>query len=546
MHIEDFDDYEPEDDLGRIEYKLKLSPRPTEERLEKLASQMAFRLREGDGEAIYELGIADSGEVIGLSPEEFSESVTVLHEVADRTNADITLLRETQVSMKSDKRVAEFLIRFKPQERASYPLEISVATIGNVDSGKSTLIGTLISGRLDDGEGSNAILVARHQHEVESGRTSSISTRLLGFDSTGAVVNHRRPQPTQQELIHRSAKLIRFIDLAGHEKYLKTTIYGLSGAEPDYACVVVDGNRGVQRMSREHLGLAALALKIPIFLVLTKKDMSPPHMWKKHLKDLKKLLKSPGLNMIPSQVRDMDDVAVISRKLHAGRLAPIFTLSSLTGEGFDLLKAFLNLLKKPPRWGIEREEFQNHSASDPFLLFIDEIFNVTGVGKVVSGIVQSGLAIPGMGVILGPDKRGGFANVRLRSIQSQRVQLKQALPGDYVSFALAFKGKPIRITKGQVLTTYNPYKAVTRFEAEVFVLHHPSTLRPNYNAQIHLKTIRSQAKVVQIYDKERLRSGDRARVLFEFIYSPQFLLEGFKFVFREGRTKGIGVVKKLY
>lgn len=52
--------------------------------------------------------------------------------------------------------------------------------------------------------------------------------------------------------VHAAAeKTITFVDLCGHEAYLKTTIYGLTGLFPDYALVIVGSNMGVSRMTRE-------------------------------------------------------------------------------------------------------------------------------------------------------------------------------------------------------------------------------------------------------------------------------------------------------
>ncbi|MHA2365083.1 MAG: GTP-binding protein [Candidatus Hodarchaeales archaeon] len=535
--------FEQENDEGPIEYKLKLSPKPNQERIERLASQMIYRLREGNGEAIYELGISDSGEFIGLSEKDFETSVDVLIEIAEISRADITQIRKVNLT---NRWIGEFLIRFRPQDRQDLPTDINIAMIGNVDSGKSTLIGTLLTEKLDDGNGRNAVSVARHKHEVESGRTSSVSIRIMGYSSKGDIINHRNPSPTPQEVMLESSKIIRFIDLAGHEKYLKTTIFGLAGYEPDYACVTIDGNRGIQKMTREHIGLALLALRLPIFVILTKSDLAPDHIYKKNLNQLRQLLKSPGLNRIPIIVREIDDVAVVSKKKSSNRLVPIFKVSNVTGEGLNLLKIYFNLLtsSRISRMVISADKSQ--ITHNPFLLFIDEIFNVTGVGKVVSGIVQSGKAKTGDIVLLGPDINGNYVNTRIRSIQNQRIQVDGAFQGDFIALALGFKGTFPKIHKGMVLTTYEPYQAISRFEAEILVLHHPTTMKINYNAQIHLKTIRSQARIIKIHkEKEMLRSGERSVVTFEFLYKPQFILEGMKFVFREGRTKGIGIVKKV-
>ena len=61
--------------------------------------------------------------------------------------------------------------------------------VGNVDAGKSTLLGVLTHGELDNGRGMARQRLFRHKHEMESGRTSSVGNDILGFDSRGDVVN---------------------------------------------------------------------------------------------------------------------------------------------------------------------------------------------------------------------------------------------------------------------------------------------------------------------------------------------------------------------
>lgn len=64
-------------------------------------------------------------------------------------------------------------------------LEIRVAVVGNVDAGKSTLLGVLTHGELDNGRGLARQKLFRHKHEAETGRTSSVGNDILGFDSIG-------------------------------------------------------------------------------------------------------------------------------------------------------------------------------------------------------------------------------------------------------------------------------------------------------------------------------------------------------------------------
>ena len=89
------DDYTylpPEPQMGNIEYKLKLV-NPTEQRLQHLVTQMKWRLREGNGEAIYEMGVEDNGIMTGLSEEDMDSSLDTLQEMARRLGATVQVSR---------------------------------------------------------------------------------------------------------------------------------------------------------------------------------------------------------------------------------------------------------------------------------------------------------------------------------------------------------------------------------------------------------------------------------------------------------------------
>lgn len=71
-------------------------------------------------------------------------------------------------------------------------IDVRIATIGNVDSGKSTIVGVLTSNNLDDGKGSVRQKVFNFRQEIETGRTSSIGQQIMGFDKENkqVVVSH--------------------------------------------------------------------------------------------------------------------------------------------------------------------------------------------------------------------------------------------------------------------------------------------------------------------------------------------------------------------
>lgn len=105
---------------------------------------------------------------------------------------------------------------------------IRVAVVGNVDAGKSTLIGSLTTSMLDDGRGKCRTSIMKHRHEIETGRTSTATTHLMGFRSTGEPIAGKDQIRTnkrkgEDEIARESYRVITLMDLAGHEKYLKTT-----------------------------------------------------------------------------------------------------------------------------------------------------------------------------------------------------------------------------------------------------------------------------------------------------------------------------------
>jgi len=98
---------------------------------------------------------------------------------------------------------------------------------------------------------------------------------ILGYSSTSAPILTSQVSGrklTWEEISEKSSKVVSFIDLAGHERYLRTTVFGLTGCAPDYIMLMVGGNAGLIGMSKEHLGIA-VSLGVPVMVVITKVDM---------------------------------------------------------------------------------------------------------------------------------------------------------------------------------------------------------------------------------------------------------------------------------
>lgn len=488
-------------------------------------------------------------------------------------------------------------------------IELRLSMCGNVDSGKSTLTSVLTRGCRDDGRGFARSFVFRHRHEQDTGRTSSVSEHYVGFSATGESMNHvaveeatsgeaahastggattSNPNHTNannkknsdsvgggdgvesqnkkknqhladevirsyrpQELSQVSDKLVTLYDLAGHEKYLKTTVLGMTRGSPDYACVVISANNGIQRMTKEHL-ILCLALKIPFFIVVTRIDSTPSNVKAETMASIGKMLKSKVVQRKPFVLKSMADVVVAAKHLRHLALVPVIELSNVTGEGVPLLTHLLHLLPTRHRWSEEKKK--------PREMIIDNIFFVPGVGTVVAGIVTQGVFHANDTVLLGPDALGQFRPTTIKSIHIRGLNVTQVEAGNDAAFCLK-KEKRSAIRKGNVLleksnATHNNStggncsaaampKAYWQFDAEVTVLYHATTISVNYEPVIHSATVLQCARIIEVSNKDVLRTGDHASVRFHFVYRPEFLKVGQRIIFREGRTKGIGIVTSL-
>lgn len=519
--------YPREAETGGVEYKSRLT-RPSRERIERLASQMKYRLAEGGGEALYLLGVEDDGSVRGLTPSEEEETLAALAEAASLIGAQVRVLSREAAA--PGRRLVRLLVRLNREEAP--PVQLTVAALGNVDAGKSTLIGVLCTGELDDGRGRGMRRVARFLHEVESGRTSSVAVRLLGFSMRDRPVNWDLPNPLDEAQIYMgSGKLIYFVDLGGHERYLRTTLRGVMAKMPDYVMLVVAANNGLLVMGREHLGIAA-ALRIPVFAVVTKVDLASQPVLESTLRELADAARRAGRRLLA--VRSREDAYRAAMLAPSGTVMPVFLVSSVTGRGLDELVAFLSVL--PPR----REKGGEEA---PLLMYIDDKFNVRGVGTVVAGVVEAGVAREDSWVYLGPFRDGAWRRVRVKSIHVSRVPVSAARPGDEATLALAGVGYE-EVEKGMVVSAA-PLGAYWGLRARIFVLRHPTTIRVGYETVLHYRSVRSPVRIVWM-EREPMRTGDMGVVELRFTRHPWLLRVGDRFLLRDGRTRALGRILELY
>ncbi|CAG4974608.1 unnamed protein product [Colias eurytheme] len=441
----------PEPRFGNVEYKLQLAS-PCERRFQHLVTQLKWRLRSGGGTAVYVIGVRDCGALRGLRAPALRASLRSLRRMAAAIGAVLVSVRARRVA--GDRAVAEVYIRKLADTQQS--VELRIAVMGANEAGKSTLIGVLTQGELDNGRGSARLNMFRHLHEVKSGRTSSLSHEILGFDAQGNVINYGCSElMTAERIGERSAKLVSFLDLAGHSKYQRTTLHGLTGYCPHYAMLVISATAGITSITEEHIGLL-LALDLPFFVVISKCELASnavPVLMQQLDVLLAPAKKKPLLitdenlarNCVVPQKSILDTIDQTDEQTQDSdyQHIPVFPASCVRGAGLNALHAYLLALQPPD------SPQQENNADDTCEFQIDEIFHVgDSSGPVVGGLVARGRICEGDELVLGPLEDGSFATTHIRSIYRNRVPCGRARAGQSASLTLA---RPPALRPGMVL-----------------------------------------------------------------------------------------------
>lgn len=259
----------------------------------------------GDSQgALYEIGVADDGTLVGLTNDELDESLAVLRAMASSLGCDVHLKHRIlvgdcqwvddaeqsgkpgQILRAEQLWVAEALvIPHVPSDRLKDPAAQDVSGVGNssmvasplasrqtqldkpqkyqlrvsltgsTTSGKSTLLGTLSTSTLDNGRGKSRLSLLKHRHEIASGVTSSVTGSLIGYhdvpSSTGSnastvqVINYAADNVSSWTDIHCAAdpgRLVFLNDSAGHPRFRRTTVRGLVSWAPHWTacCIAAD------------------------------------------------------------------------------------------------------------------------------------------------------------------------------------------------------------------------------------------------------------------------------------------------------------------
>ena len=520
------------------------------ERREKLITRIKYMTCENPFEGLFLVGIEDIAgkewEVKGISELDLKASESVLAKLCDE--ATVEIVEEERVETPKGL-VGIYLLKRLAAPEIKETCSVNVA--GRVNSGKSSLIGALVTGKPDDGKGSARSFLLTHPQEITRGQTADIHLSFMGFDEEGNPLHLENPLSKEESahILDRSDRIVTFFDAPGHKEYSKTMIRSILGADAQYGLVLVPGpeeaylirqeedNTGMPRLdeiTREHLILMS-SQEAPFFVAISKIDKTKPEDIELVVNVLRTSLKDIG--KIPVAVRDIDEIPPIIREIEHGVVVPILPISAMNFESLHIL---IELLKNIPT------NAKHTSISDPATAYVDKVYRgIKGTNVVVTGTVRAGVFKKGQNVRIGPDKNNIFQEGRLFSIEMFKNRRSSVRTGDLFGFDIKDIDKHI-VRRGQVIIDPDDGMQSSReFEANIVVTRHPTKISVGYSPVLQAHTIQQTVVLEKIYDAEFLSVGDFARVKLRFIISPEAIGIGDRIVLREANTRAIGTVVEV-
>jgi elongation factor Tu len=390
----------------------------------------------------------------------------------------------------------------KEQFKRTKP-HVNIGTIGHVDHGKTTLTAAITSVLAKSGKAKATKYEEIDAAPEEKERGITINTAHVEYETDKRHYAH--------------------VDCPGHADYVKNMITG--AAQMDGAILVVSSADGPMPQTREHILLARQVGVPSIVVFMNKVDMVDD-------KDL--------LDLVEMEVREL-----LTKYEFPGETIPIVKGSALKAlEGntehekaiTDLMDAVDEYIPTPER-----------PKDQPFLMPIEDVFNIEGRGTVATGRVERG--------VLKKMEEVEIVGIRpttkttVTDIEMFRKLLDSAEAGDNVGVLL--RGiKKEEIERGQVIAKPGTIKPHKKFKAEVYVLSKEEGGRhtpffSNYRPQFYFRTTDVTGTIKLPDGVEMVMPGDNVSIEVELI-TPIAMEKTIRFAIREGgRTVGAGRVSEI-
>ncbi len=371
---------------------------------------------------------------------------------------------------------------------------LNLVFIGHVDHGKSTTIGRVL---FDSGIIDETTMRKLKEKAAELGKS--------GFEFAFVMDNlkEERERGVTIDLSHKRFDTKKFeitiIDAPGHRDFIKNMITG--AAQADAAVLVVAANDGVNAQTREHAILARTLGVQQMIVAINKMDIAGVDYKESRFKEVKEDV-SKLLKMIGYKVEEIQFIPIASlvgdNVVKKSTNMPWYT-------GVTLVESLDNL--KEPEKPIQL----------PLRLPLQDVYNITGIGVVPVGRVETGVMKVNDKIIIVPGREGKGVSGEVKSIEMHHEQIQSAEPGDNVGFSVRGIGKK-DIARGDVVGHVDNVPTVaSEFTAQVVVMNHPSVITKGYTPVFHIHTAQVACQFVEIEKTMNPATGETLKEKPDFI-----------------------------
>ena len=291
----------------------------------------------------------------------------------------------------------------------------------------------------------------------------------------------------------KAVDIIGFVDVPGHEKFIKNMLAGAHGI--DVVALVIAADESVMPQTREHFDICRLLGISKGLVVITKKDLVDEEL----------------LELVQAEARELTAGSFLED-------APVVSVSSLTGEGIEELKQTLREIGSlaPAR-----------SADFVTRLPIDRSFTMRGFGAVVTGTLIAGQINEGDELELLPAR----TRVRVRGLQVHGAQVKQAFAGQRTAVNLGGI-ETAAIERGMTLAPVARLRPTQAIDVRVQLLvSAPRPLRSRQRVRMHIGAAEVLARVRVLEEGSEIKPGQHGLVQFR-TESPVVAVLGDHFIIR--------------
>jgi elongation factor 1-alpha len=363
---------------------------------------------------------------------------------------------------------------------------INVVFVGHVDHGKSTAIGRLM---YDSG------LIP--ENEMQKLKEEAAKNGKVGFEFAFVMdrVKEERERGVTIDLAYKKLMTQKFqvtiIDAPGHKDFVKNMITGASQADAAFLTVAVQ--HGIMPQTKEHLWLLRTMGVEQLAVIVNQMDTVnyDEAKYNQIKTDLSALLKTVGINA--------EKVSFIAASGFKGDNIAKRSTNMPWYKGPTVIEQ-IDLFTEPVK-----------PTELPLRMPLQDVYEITGIGTVPVGKIETGRMKPGQKIIILPGRSGKGVAGEVKTIEMHHEQMPEAIAGDNVGLSIRGVGKK-DIARGDVICdASSPAPIVEEFTAQIVVINHPTVIAKGYTPVFHIHTAQVPCRFVEILRKIDPKTGQVAQ-----------------------------------